>query len=625
MPRLHTRIYFGFGMLSLLLLGMAVLGSYGLSVVGGQVGRLNSIASAELGITRTNHLLETVRRAQNRYLRDPSPDAMKEMTDATAEADVLLTHAINAAAQHDRQADYLAIRDVLRARVATQARFAQLRRQALAERIRLFDSGDQLTAVVYRLFDAVSGTRDLAELDAAARSRAAILLMQVHNERFLATLAPDAMAVFGTGLTQARVELSALDHIATPDTRIMIKPVEAALDAYEAEFTTTSNDFLESTRIFDQELLPRIIAMQRQSSTIAESLKQNFAEVTRDAQRTVTATSLEHNMIGMAGLTAGLLLAFLIARSIVRPLAGITDAMMRLAAGDRTVTVPARTNTDEVGDMARAVEVFKQAAIERDLLEQEREQQRHELARSNADLEKFAYVASHDLKAPLRAIAHLAQWIAADIQATANPETIDNLYLLQGRAERLQALLDGLLTYSRAGQGHAVAEDLDIAAMVNDIAAKLAPQPGFIVACEGTMPKLRTYRRPIRVVLENLIGNGLMHHDRAEGRISVAMQRVDGVAEFRVSDDGPGIPKQFHNRIFAIFQTLASRDDVESSGIGLAIVNKEVQARGGRISVESAPPQRGTTFVFTWPEAATQEAGRREGAGTLTAPVAQPS
>jgi signal transduction histidine kinase len=196
------------------------------------------------------------------------------------------------------------------------------------------------------------------------------------------------------------------------------------------------------------------------------------------------------------------------------------------------------------------------------------------------------------------------QWIADDIKEIANPETLESLALLQGRVARMQMLLDGLLSYSRVGHSNSPIEDVDIAEVVNEVAAMLAPPPGFVITCEGAMPVLHTHRMPIQVVLENLISNGLKHHDRAEGRITVSARPVDDATEFRVSDDGPGIAPEFHERIFLIFQTLASRDDVESSGIGLAIVKKKVQTHGGQIWVESAPPARGTTFVFTWKEAA---------------------
>jgi PAS domain S-box-containing protein len=238
----------------------------------------------------------------------------------------------------------------------------------------------------------------------------------------------------------------------------------------------------------------------------------------------------------------------------------------------------------------------------RRLIELDKDQQRRELERSNKDLEDFAYVASHDLKAPLRAIGHLAQWIREDIEVTASPETTENLKLLQGRVARLQMLLDGLLAYSRIGRINSPVEDVDIPLLVRDIATMLSAPSGFIVNCDGPMWPIRTHLAPIRVVLENLIANALKHHDLGKGRITVSMRRVDGLAEFRVTDDGPGILPRFHERIFVIFQTLASRDEVEASGIGLAIVKRQVEGHGGQIRVESAPPMRGTTFVFTWRE-----------------------
>ncbi len=240
---------------------------------------------------------------------------------------------------------------------------------------------------------------------------------------------------------------------------------------------------------------------------------------------------------------------------------------------------------------------------ERRQLEREEAQQRQDLERSNADLEEFAYVASHDLKAPLRAIAHLAQWIREDIEPSPSAETTVNIELLQGRVKRMQMLLDGLLAYSRLGRVNSPIEDVDIEELVRDIVAMLAPPPGFDVVWDGEVSVLRTRRMAIQVVLENLIANALKHHDRTEGRITVAMRLVDGVAEFRVSDDGPGIPKRFHDRVFVIFQTLECRDDVETSGIGLAIVKRKVEGHGGHIRIESAPPARGTSFVFTWKQA----------------------
>jgi len=227
-----------------------------------------------------------------------------------------------------------------------------------------------------------------------------------------------------------------------------------------------------------------------------------------------------------------------------------------------------------------------------------------DLERSNAALEEFAYAASHDLKAPLRAIGHLAQWIAEDIGPQASAETAENLSLLQGRVARLQSLLDGLLVYCRVGrQADQATDTVSLDAIVSDVVASQDIPPGFEVECRDECGPIVTHRAPLCIVLANLICNAVRHHDRSSGRIVVCLRRVEGIPEFRVEDDGPGIAPRFHERVFQIFQTLASRDEVEASGIGLAVVKRYVEAHEGRIRIESAPPERGCTFAFTWHEA----------------------
>jgi signal transduction histidine kinase len=227
-----------------------------------------------------------------------------------------------------------------------------------------------------------------------------------------------------------------------------------------------------------------------------------------------------------------------------------------------------------------------------------------ELRRSNEELDSFAYAASHDLRAPLRGIRNLADWIAEDVGDTAGPETIANLDLLRNRVERLDMLLDSLLQHSRVGRAGAAPEDVDIALLVHEIADYLAPRDGFAVAYSGEIATIHTSKAPLEQVLRNLIGNALKHHDGAAGGVGVATRDLGDRIEFRVEDDGPGIPPVFHERIFRMFQTLKSRDELEGSGMGLAIVKKSVESHGGTIRVESAPPSRGTAFVFTWEKAA---------------------
>lgn len=307
----------------------------------------------------------------------------------------------------------------------------------------------------------------------------------------------------------------------------------------------------------------------------------------------------------------GLLWARIIGSRISRPIEALKAPVLALASGcgpelpDSDITevnevLAALIGVSQLLDQRLAERVQADTEVQKALDRLTR--RTTELERSNADLERFAYITSHDLKAPLRAVQHLVQWISKDVAVTAGPETTANLALLHGRAVRLQALLDGLLAYSRIGRDDLVAEAVDAGTLVRDVVAGLAPPTGFEVVCEGAMPMIRTHRVSLSRVLEHLIGNGLRHHDRIEGRIVVAARYDAGTMEFRVSDDGPGIEKRFHGRIFGIFQTLRSRDELEATGIGLAIVKKKVEGHGGQIRIESAPPARGSVFVFTWKE-----------------------
>ncbi len=235
--------------------------------------------------------------------------------------------------------------------------------------------------------------------------------------------------------------------------------------------------------------------------------------------------------------------------------------------------------------------------------ELEKETQRRVLEQSNRDLEAFAYIASHDLKAPLRSITHLADWIAEDMAEKASPLALDYLETLKNRAIRLQGLLEGLLDYSQISSDTSDVEAIEIDELIDEILAAAPPPPGFTVTCLTPDARLRTRRTPLRVVLDNLIANAYRHHDRYAGTVTISVHPIDGGAEFRVTDDGPGIKPRFHARIFEIFRTLASRDVVDSTGLGLAIVKKMVEVHGGQVRIESTPPRRGASFIFTWKEA----------------------
>lgn len=248
--------------------------------------------------------------------------------------------------------------------------------------------------------------------------------------------------------------------------------------------------------------------------------------------------------------------------------------------------------------------------------ERDREYLISALEHTNAELEQFASVASHDLKAPLRGVSQLAKWLEEDLGPSLSVEQRHNIELLQGRVRRLGALVDGILSYARAGASPMPLVSVDVRALLAEVVTLLAPPPGSQVTLPSACPPLFTERVQLQQVFLNLVGNALKHGGAPRAMVSIRAVAAAGFVEFSVEDNGPGIPSADQDRVWEMFHTLASKDKKDTSGIGLAVVRKLVLAHGGRVWLDSAPG-RGATFSFTWPERPVSELGDlgRGGAG----------
>jgi PAS domain S-box-containing protein len=223
------------------------------------------------------------------------------------------------------------------------------------------------------------------------------------------------------------------------------------------------------------------------------------------------------------------------------------------------------------------------------------------LQKRNHELDQFAYVASHDLKAPLRAIANLSEWLEEDLAGKLSPENQQQMRLLRGRVRRMESLINGLLEYSRVGRVHTECSVVNVEILLKEVIESLQPPSTFTIEIASKMPTLIAKRVLLQQVFANLIGNAIEHHTQSDGMVTISVQDQGKYYEFAITDDGPGIAPEYHDKIFAIFQTLESRDRKESTGIGLAIVKKIVETAGGAITLESFLGQ-GSTFRFTWPK-----------------------
>jgi len=223
-----------------------------------------------------------------------------------------------------------------------------------------------------------------------------------------------------------------------------------------------------------------------------------------------------------------------------------------------------------------------------------------QLQRSNRDLEDFAYIASHDLKTPLSGIKSAALWLEEDLHDLSD-ESRKLLGLMRGRINRMERLLDDLLTYSRVGRADTVASETNLADIFASIIEVLNPPAHIRVRVEGELSLIVTSSAQLEQVLRNLINNAIKHHDKPNGEVVLSAKRVGDFVDLVVRDDGPGILPQFHGKIFQLFQTLKRRDDVEGSGMGLALVKKLVEQQNSCITVHSQGNGTGAEFRFQWP------------------------
>ncbi len=236
-------------------------------------------------------------------------------------------------------------------------------------------------------------------------------------------------------------------------------------------------------------------------------------------------------------------------------------------------------------------------------LEQRVRQRTAELEAANRELRDFAYVVSHDLKAPLRGISRLACWLNEDYAEALDEQGKQMTHTLIGRVKRMDGFIDGLLEYSRIGRIDGERVRVDLNRLLPEIVESLAPPFHIAVTIAPDLPVLVSDQTRMVQVFQNLIGNAIKFMDKSEGLITVDVQETDTAWIFQVADNGPGIDPKYHDKIFQIFQTLTPRDVQENIGIGLALVKKNVESYGGKIWVESVPG-RGSSFFFTFPRCA---------------------
>jgi len=337
-------------------------------------------------VVEATRRLEAIRRAETRIRLDADPSAFTDTKDSIALVNGLLTDAGKATLSEERRRTYKEVQDILQTHGEAFDRFSQFTRTFTERRAGLFSGGDQLTAASNRLVDAAVATHDPAMAEAAANVNAAVLLVRVANWRFMASLDKAGPATFKTNSEKAEAAVAALQKAANPEVVALVAPVQAALAAYDRDFDGFSTPKLQAENLYEQQMRPQIQAMQGKLDTAVTSLKQAFDAANTESVAIISSASRLVEILAAVGLLIGAGLAFTIGRGITRPLAGMTSAMTRLAGGDRGIEVPAKDNTDEIGAMARAVEVFKQDAIAKHEMEEKQTREQAAQARRQEEI-----------------------------------------------------------------------------------------------------------------------------------------------------------------------------------------------------------------------------------------------
>lgn len=334
---------------------------------------------------------------------------------------------------------------------------------------------------------------------------------------------------------------------------------------------------------------------------VQRSLQKKFSDFTnyeygfRDSQKEMLTTttrntkSISFYLTGIS-VVAGMCIALFIARYISSKIVKMVNMANAIAGGNYEVNANDEGN-GELGQLTRALNNMAKILYTNISI----------LKRQKEELDQFAHIVSHDIKAPLRGIDNVVTWIEEDHSFDLPPKVNEYLELIKGRIKRAENFLNGILMYARVGKEAKNYEIVDVNELLLEVQEYSPKKPNIELQVQHNFPILYTERVPLLQIFTNLITNAFKYHNKENGKIKVYYNTLSNYYEFFVEDDGPGIDKNYHQKIFVIFQTLQERDTVESTGIGLAIIKKILDDRGLIIKIKSEPG-KGSIFSFTWPK-----------------------
>jgi len=376
--RITARIYGGFGLLVALGFAVAAISIWQFATVGRHFETYETVTGNVVSGLQVEGLVNDMQRLALRYRISGEDQNIKDFADAHKQAAALLQDAARATPSADRRKLYDETRGKLDAIQGVFDDYVRMNEKMLADRAAMVPVGEDMTREAADLVTAVRALNDVGASQLAGAVESAVLLVRVADWRFQATADPQGPASFKAALDKATGALDALGKVQIGDAAYRIPDVQASLGKYAAHFTDLSKDTLAIEPFYTLQIRPRFEAVEKLDTDAAQSLVASLRQTSAESTRTIASTSNLEMGLAAVVLALGLGLGFVVGRSIVRPLAGMTGVMVRLAAGDQTVAVPALEQQNEIGEMARALQVFKDNMIETERLQVQAEQHRQE-------------------------------------------------------------------------------------------------------------------------------------------------------------------------------------------------------------------------------------------------------
>ncbi len=313
----------------------------------------------------------------------------------------------------------------------------------------------------------------------------------------------------------------------------------------------------------------------------------------REQRRLILAKSIKDTrttsliLVGIIAII-GFISALYITRIISMRIASMVDLADRISKGEFKINDDKKN--DELTQLSQSLNVMS-ITLHKNFAD---------LERQNNELDQFAYVVSHDLKAPLRGLYNLFAWMEEDLGTELSEPVKKYHEMMKDRIHRLESLITGLLEYARIGRGEKKFEKVSVDTLLKGVIEMVVPE-NFKVTIKDKMPVITTEKIRLEQVFSNLLSNAVKFHNGNKGNIIIGYKDLGKYCEFSVTDNGIGIAPEYHDKVFTIFQTLRKKDEKESTGIGLAIVKKNIDEQKGTIKIVSENG-KGASFIFTWPK-----------------------